>query len=325
MNKPHSCFVIMPFSDTEHGPDNDKKKISEAQWSHIFEHWIKKAVESYKSAPIACKRSPAKPGNFVKGIVADLDSSDLVIADLTGAKPNVYYELGIRHALRVGTIIITQHFDSLPSDLRNYFVFEYVYSEKAHEYDEFFAKFEKEMHEKLQAWNDTDDPSDSPVSDFLGIINQRLEKECEQEKEELKNILFKLKAYFAHNFEVCEIFLNRMKGEENESSDLLQVIDVFAIDTIYSRLIGYNWKNIKGEGLESLEKVIVYHRRLFNEVATAWNALHANPQQPWLTSYLAGLLESLAKEKKHFNEKWDDGIGAIDTIKLVKQGKEGRN
>jgi hypothetical protein len=95
----------MPFSNTEHGPENDRRRITEAQWSHIFEHWIKRAAESFQPAKIVCKRSPTKPGNFVKGIVADLDSSDLVIADLTGAKPNVYYELGIRHALRVGALI----------------------------------------------------------------------------------------------------------------------------------------------------------------------------------------------------------------------------
>src|ERR1035437_4316703 len=317
MDKPNSCFVIMPFSATEHGPDDHRRKITEAQWSHIYEHWIKRAIESFQPEKIVCKRSPAKPGNFVKGIISDLDSSDLVIADLTGAKPNVYYELGIRHALRVGTIIIIQHFDSLPSDLRNYFVFEYKYSDKAQEYDEYFAKFEKEMHGKLQAWNDTDDPSDSPVSDFLGIINQRLEKECDQEKEELKIILFKLKGYFSHNFEVCEIFLNQMKGKENGADDRMQVIDLFTIDTIFSRLIGYNWKNIKGEGLDVLEKVIVYHRRLFNEVSNTWNALHINPQQPTLTSYLVELLESLAEEKKHFDDQWDQGIGAIDRKSVV--------
>lgn len=246
-----------------------------------------------------------------------------MIADLTGAKPNVYYELGIRHALRVGTIIITQHFDALPNDLRGYFVFEYLYSANAHEYDEYYAKFEKKMHETLQAWSDTDDPSDSPVSDFLGVIHQRVERELEEKKEELKNILGKLKEHFTHNFEVCEMMLAWMKREEPKESDRLAVVDVFAIDTVYLRLVAYNWKHIKGDGLNAVEKIIVYQRRMFNEISVVWNALHANPEQPRLAEYHLKMLEAIGKEKKRFDEQWDAHvIPAIESVKLVKRGKQ---
>jgi len=313
----------MPFSDTEHGPENDRRKIKEPQWSHIFEHWIKKAVESYEAGVIVCKRSPATPGNFVKGIVEDLDSSDLVIADLTGSKPNVYYELGVRHALRVGTIIITQDLKALPADLTNYYVFQYDYSDKDYQYTELFAKFEKAMHEKLKAWDDTANPSDSPVSDFLGMIHQRVEKELEQEKQELKNILAKIKEHFTHNFEVCEIILAWMKHEEPKKSERLTVVDVFAIDTIYLRLVAYNWKHIKSKDLNALGKIIVDQRRLFNEISVAWNALHANPKQPDMAKYLLSMLEAICKAKECFDEYWDANVNtAVETIKLVKHGKE---
>ena len=317
----------MPFSDTEHGPDNDRRKITEPQWSHIFEQWIKKAVESYESGVITCKRSPATPGNFVKGIVEDLDSSDLVIADLTGSKPNVYYELGVRHALRVGTIIITQDLKALPADLTNYYVFQYDYSDKAHQYAEFFTKFEKAMHEKLKAWDNAENPSDSPVSDFLGMIHQRVERELEEEKEELKNILAKLKEHFTHNFEVCEVILAGMKHEKPKDTDRLTVVDVFAIDTVYLRLVAFNWKHInRSEGLNMLEKIIVRQRRLFNEISVVWNTLHGNPEQPRLANYLLKMLEAASEEKKRFDEYWDANMNTVvETIKLVKRGKEKPN
>ena len=312
----------MPFSETAHGTDDNKVTISEAQWTHIYENWIKKAVESYAPGELICKRSPAKPGNFVKGIIADLDSSSLVIADLTGAKPNVYYELGIRHALRVGTIIITQHFDALPSDLKNYFVFEYNYSEKAHEYVDFYSKFEKKMHETIRAWDETTDPSDSPVSDFLGIINQKIGKELEKEKQELKRIFSKLKGYFSHNFEVCEDISAAMKNGGKIESERMTVVDVFAIDSIYMRLVAYNWKHINHESLDSIEQIIVFYRRIFNEVSVTWNALHANPNQPPLREYLFKLLRSLHEGKARFDNEWDSRVNpAIDSIKLVKRGK----
>src|SRR6266446_5368729 len=145
MKRAEKCFVIMPFSDTRHG---EGIITSKAQWDHIYEAWIKRAVAAYRRLKFKCERSPAIPGNFVRGIIADLSEAFLVIADLTGSKPNVFYELGIRHALRTGTILITQELRSLPSDLKGYYAFEYAYSDKAHEYEIAYNRFEKEMHEK---------------------------------------------------------------------------------------------------------------------------------------------------------------------------------
>jgi hypothetical protein len=60
-------------------------------------------------------------GDILEGIV----QSDLVIADLTGANPNVYYELGIAHSLNKKAILLTQEIDELPFDLRSYRVVGY--------------------------------------------------------------------------------------------------------------------------------------------------------------------------------------------------------
>ncbi len=90
-----TCFVIMPFSETVHGAAGAETRITKRQWDHIYTHWIKKAVEAFRPTRYKCKRSSAAPGNFIKGILGDLADADLVIADLTGGKRNVYYELGI--------------------------------------------------------------------------------------------------------------------------------------------------------------------------------------------------------------------------------------
>jgi len=158
--------VILPFSDTEHKRAAKKVKITKEEWKFIFKNWIKKAVESFSGAKIDCKCSGANPGNFIKKIVRDIDQSEIVIADLTGSRPNVYYELGIRHALRNGTIIITQEFNALPSDLKSYQCFEYYYTSQAHKSEEVFNLFEKEMHGKLEYIIEAEYPDDSPVSDF---------------------------------------------------------------------------------------------------------------------------------------------------------------
>lgn len=158
----------MPFSDTEIIIHNSNKIITSEEWTYIFEHWIKKAVESHPSR-IKCKRSPLTPGNFVKGIVDDISESNITIADLTGGKPNVYYELGIRHALKNGTIIISQNFEDLPSDLKSYYCFEYIYTAIAHKYKKSFEEFEKNIHNSINHIIENNFPSDNPVSDYLEL------------------------------------------------------------------------------------------------------------------------------------------------------------
>jgi hypothetical protein len=83
-----------------------------------------------------------------------------------------------------------------------------------------------------------------------------------------------------------------------------------------------NWKHIKGDGLNAVEKIILYHRRIFNEIAVIWNALHANHEQPRLGEYLLKMLEAVNVEKKHFDEQWDAHvIPAIESLKIVKHGR----
>lgn len=90
----------MPFSTIN--------SVSSKNWTLIYEKIIKLAVEN-AGYDFVCKRSKATRGNILKDILKDLSESDLVIADLTGHNANVCYELGIRHGLKVGTILLAQH------------------------------------------------------------------------------------------------------------------------------------------------------------------------------------------------------------------------
>ena len=106
------CFVIMPFSSTN--------STSAKNWTFIYDKIIKPAVED-SGFDFECKRSKATRGNIIKDIVIDLNESDLVIADMTEHNANVCYELGIRHGLKVGTILLAQNRRFLNIfDLHNY-------------------------------------------------------------------------------------------------------------------------------------------------------------------------------------------------------------
>jgi len=54
--------------------------------------------------------------NVIEGIA----KANLVVADLTAANPNVFYELGIAHSLEIPTVLITQSMETVPFDLRPY-------------------------------------------------------------------------------------------------------------------------------------------------------------------------------------------------------------
>lgn len=57
------------------------------------------------------------PRRVTDAIVVATLESDLVIADLTGGNPNVFYELGVAHALGCDVLLLTQE-KELPFDLR---------------------------------------------------------------------------------------------------------------------------------------------------------------------------------------------------------------
>lgn len=44
--------------------------------------------------------------------------ADLIVADLTGRNPNVFYELGYADAVHKNTDLITQSIEDVPFDLR---------------------------------------------------------------------------------------------------------------------------------------------------------------------------------------------------------------
>ncbi|MEX2191996.1 MAG: hypothetical protein WD717_01250 [Nitrosarchaeum sp.] len=102
----------MPFSSTT--------STSSKDWTFIYEKIITPAVEDPRFN-FVCKRSKATRGNMLKDIVHELHESDIVIADMTDHNPNVCYELGIRHGLTVGTILLAQDRKFLNLfDLHNY-------------------------------------------------------------------------------------------------------------------------------------------------------------------------------------------------------------
>lgn len=95
------CFVIMPIGS------GDAYQV----YRNRYEHIIQPAVEGLRiddQQIFRCIRADfiTKTGSITRDLLGRLYRSDAVVADLTDLNANVFYELGVRHALRAGTILI---------------------------------------------------------------------------------------------------------------------------------------------------------------------------------------------------------------------------
>jgi hypothetical protein len=78
--------------------------------------------ESCKDAESYCERVDEQnyEGSILDRIYNQIAKADLIIADMTGRNPNVFYEVGYAHALNKPTILLTQDSNDIPFDLKHY-------------------------------------------------------------------------------------------------------------------------------------------------------------------------------------------------------------
>ncbi len=98
-----TCFVIMPIGDQEFGGI----KVTKADLKQRYDDLIKEAIQKAgPSLEIVRADEVSFPGSITSDVITRIMHSDIVVADVTYPNPNVFYELGLRHACRVGTVII---------------------------------------------------------------------------------------------------------------------------------------------------------------------------------------------------------------------------
>lgn len=102
-----SCFVIMAIGD-QHNPDGTVR-MSAGELKARYNDLIRVAlVKSRTDLEVTRADEVAAGGSITEAIFQQLMYSDYVVADISFPNPNVYYELGIRHACRTGTIVIRE-------------------------------------------------------------------------------------------------------------------------------------------------------------------------------------------------------------------------
>jgi len=96
--KPHA-FVAMPFSVKKDSQGN------EIDFNRVYDELIKPALEA-AGLDVFRADKEVRAGDIRTDMFQELLIADLVVADLTIDNPNVWYELGVRHALRARGVVL---------------------------------------------------------------------------------------------------------------------------------------------------------------------------------------------------------------------------
>ena len=108
------CFIVMPFGD-------ENLQI-------VYEDFVKPVLE--QECALRVERGDDVFGSNVvmDDIRSSIEVADIVIADLTGKNANVFYEVGICHALQKPVLLLAQSMEDVPFDLRHRRVLLYSYT-----------------------------------------------------------------------------------------------------------------------------------------------------------------------------------------------------
>ena len=111
MAPPPLCFVVMPFGVK---PDGRGKKVD---FDAVYADLLAPAIREAGLEPLRADQELVG-GIIHKPMYERLILADYAIADLTTVNPNVFYELGVRHAVRpYATVLVSADVKRVPFDL----------------------------------------------------------------------------------------------------------------------------------------------------------------------------------------------------------------
>ena len=109
-----SCFVMMPFGNP---------------LGSYYDKIYKPAIEKAGLTPIRADAEIFGTGKIMDQIWSGINSAKVLVAELTTRNPNVFYELGLSHALQKPVVLVSSNENDVPFDLHHIRVIYYDVSD----------------------------------------------------------------------------------------------------------------------------------------------------------------------------------------------------
>jgi len=132
----------------------------------LFEEFLKPPIQERNYEVLRADSLP-RAGAISRDVIVRLAEAELVIADLTDLNPNVYYELGVRHALRGrGTLMILDvvRTPEIPFDLSAYRVIQFSSAMEG------LTKLRRDLQAFVDSLALPATHADNPVHDWLPAL-----------------------------------------------------------------------------------------------------------------------------------------------------------
>lgn len=151
-----SCFFIAPI-----GAEGTEARRRSDQ---VLRHIITPAAKECGYTPVRADQIP-QPGIITTQVIGHLLNDDLVVADLTGGNPNVYYELAVRHAVKKPVVQIIDDFKNLPFDVALTRTIELHFPDP-----DSIEACKRQLVEQIRAAEKDPGNADSPISTAVNVL-----------------------------------------------------------------------------------------------------------------------------------------------------------
>ena len=146
-----SCFVVMPFG---------------GWFDKYYDDIYKVAIKGAGFEPMRSDELFSS-GSVVEQIWEQIGKATVLLADLTGKSPNVFYELGLAHAAHKPVVLTARSIDDVPFDLRHLRVA--IYDVNEPRWSEKLTKVLTDYLKHAKAEPDKSIPQ--PFRDLLGDVD----------------------------------------------------------------------------------------------------------------------------------------------------------
>ena len=109
-----SCFVMQPFA---------------APLGDYYDKIYRPAIEKAGLRPVRADAEIFATGKIMDQVWNGINAAKVLVAELTTRNPNVFYELGLAHAMKKPVVLVSAKEDDVPFDLQHIRVIYYDMSD----------------------------------------------------------------------------------------------------------------------------------------------------------------------------------------------------